>query len=67
LKIEFKCWNFKEIFVGKASKKFSLPKSFFINFHILLEEPKENDVFQISKKPIRNRRLALSDLKNEFC
>jgi hypothetical protein len=28
---------------------------------------KENDIFQIAKKPIRDGRLALPDLKNEFC
>ncbi len=28
---------------------------------------KENDIFQIAKKTIRDGRLALPDLKNEFC
>ncbi len=28
---------------------------------------KENDILQIAKKPIRDGRLALPDLKNEFC
>jgi hypothetical protein len=27
----------------------------------------KNDIFQIAKKPIRDGRLALPDLKNEFC
>jgi hypothetical protein len=27
----------------------------------------ENDIFQIAKKPIRDGRLALSELENEFC
>jgi hypothetical protein len=38
---------------------------------LLLQEPKllkvKNDIFQIAKKPIRNERLALSELENEFC
>jgi hypothetical protein len=36
-----------------------------------LEEPKlllvKNGILQIAKKSIRIGRLALSDLKNEFC
>jgi hypothetical protein len=28
---------------------------------------KENDIFQIPKKPIRDERLDLSELENEFC
>ncbi len=28
--------------------------------------PKKNVIFQIVKKPIRNGRLALSDLKKDF-
>jgi hypothetical protein len=28
---------------------------------------KENDIFQIAKKPISDGRLVLSELKKEFC
>jgi hypothetical protein len=38
---------------------------------ILIEVSKlllvKNGMFQIAKKPIRDGRLALSDLKNDFC
>jgi hypothetical protein len=34
---------------------------------IKLAVSKENDILQIAKKPIRDGRLALPDLKNEFC
>jgi hypothetical protein len=36
-------------------------------FKLLIAVSKENDIFQIAKKPIRDGRLALPDLKNEFC
>jgi hypothetical protein len=42
---------------------------FFLNQIVTLLEmavPKENVISQIVKKPIRNGRLALSDLKKDF-
>jgi hypothetical protein len=37
------------------------------NFKLTLAVSKENEIFQIAKKPIRDGRLVLPDLKNEFC
>ncbi len=33
---------------------------------LVLAVSKDNDIFQIPKKPIRDGRLALPNLKNEF-
>jgi hypothetical protein len=47
--------------------KFGENSSFIFSFFIQIAVSKENDVFQIAKKPIRDGRLALPDLKHEFC
>jgi hypothetical protein len=35
--------------------------------HLIIAVPKENDIFQIAIISIRDGRLAIFDLKNEFC
>jgi hypothetical protein len=34
---------------------------------LIIEVSKKNDILQIEKKPIRDGKLAINKLENEFC